>query len=72
MSSKNPRIVVFSAARVGQGGHGHIAERPENEWIKEWSDRNYIVDKELTKQIRNSSNKRNINHIRNLNVYKMK
>ena len=72
LSSKNPRIVVFSAARVGQGGHGHIAERPENEWIKEWSDRNYIVDKELTKQIRNSSNKRNINHIRNLNVYKMK
>lgn len=69
LASKNPRVVVFSAARPKQGGDGHIAERPQREWINEWKIRNYIVDEDLTKQIRESCNKRNTNHIINLNVY---
>lgn len=32
-------VLVFSAAHVGQGGQGHIAERPEDEWIRELADR---------------------------------
>jgi cyclopropane fatty-acyl-phospholipid synthase-like methyltransferase len=70
MHSKNPRVVVFSAATPGQGGHGHIAERPQAEWIGEWTSRGYAIDTELTKQIKASCNRRNINHVKNLHVYK--
>ena len=68
--SKNPRLVVFSAATPGQGGHGHIAERHEIEWKDEWKVRGYVVDQELTAGIKKSCNKRNINHVKNLNVYR--
>ena len=69
LASKKPKIVVFSAARVGQGGHGHIACRPEEEWIQEWKSRGYVRNEELTNKVRESSNRRNINHIKNVNVY---
>jgi len=70
LASKKPRVVVFSAATPGQGGHGHIAERYEIEWIGEWGKRGYAVDKNLTDGIKKSCNKRNINHVKNLHVYR--
>jgi hypothetical protein len=62
--------VVFSGARVGQGGLGHIAERPEEEWKEEFVKRGMVFQKELTQQIRLACDKKNINHRKNLMVFK--
>ncbi|MDK3016490.1 class I SAM-dependent methyltransferase [Pseudodonghicola flavimaris] len=63
------RLIVFSAARPGQGGHGHVAERPELEWRGEFTRRGCRFDPHLTLLARNMSNRRNINHRRNLQVF---
>lgn len=67
--SRAGRFIVFSAARPGQGGHGHIAERPELEWRAEFVDRGCRFNPELTALARSMSNRRNINHRRNLQVF---
>jgi len=67
--AQKPKIVIFSAARVGQGGHGHIAERNEEQWRKEWTSRGYIFSEEKTQSLRKNSNKTNINHIKNLQFF---
>lgn len=69
LASKEPRIVVFSGARVGQGGHGHVAERDELEWRDEWTSRDYILNIELTHLFRRMCTPRNTNHIRNIMVF---
>lgn len=61
--------IVFSGARVGQGGVGHIAERPEHEWREELVNRGMHFKDDLTRQIRAASNERNINHRRNVMVF---
>ena len=63
------RHIVFSGARPGQGGHGHIAERPELEWRAEFTSRGCRFDPQLTARARTMSNRRNINHRRNLQVF---
>ena len=70
LASKNPRVILFSAATPGQGGHCHIAERVEKEWISEWNSRMFAVDDHLTKEVKESCNKRNINHKKNCIVYR--
>lgn len=67
--SRAGRMIVFSGARPGQGGHGHIAERPELEWREEFTKRGCTFDLELTLKARNQSNTRNINHRKNLQVF---
>jgi len=62
--------VVFSAARPGQGGHGHVAERPEEEWRHEWLSRGFTFCPELTEKGRSMCNPRNSNHRRNLQVFR--
>jgi len=62
--------IIFSGARVGQGGHGHIAERPEEEWKKEFTQRGMIFQKKLTKEIRIACDEKNINHRKNLLIFK--
>ena len=69
LTSKSTNI-VFSGARVGQAGTGHIACRPEEEWRQEFLDRGFTFLEDLTQEIRQASNKRNTNHIRNLQVFK--
>lgn len=69
LASKEPHVVVFSGARVGQGGHGHVAERPEEEWRAEWTERGYIFMPELTQHIRKVCTPKNTNHIRNIQVF---
>jgi len=64
--------VVFSAARAGQGGHGHVAERPEKEWHDEWVSRGFYFCESLTEMARKMCNQRNINHRRNLMVFQRK
>lgn len=63
------RLIVFSGARPGQGGHGHVAERPELEWREEFTSRGCTFDPVLTMRARNMSNRRNVNHCRNLQVF---
>lgn len=44
--------IVFSGATPGQGGHGHISERPEEEWVAEFAKRGWIVDRGATMDLR--------------------
>lgn len=62
--------IVFSGARVGQGGHGHIAERDEDDWKNEFLKRGMIFQDELTRDIRLACDKKNINHRQNLMVFR--
>jgi len=62
--------IVFSGARVGQGGLGHIAERAEEEWRHEFVKRGMVYEKGLTNSIRLACDKENINHKRNVMVFK--
>ncbi|MCC5987907.1 MAG: class I SAM-dependent methyltransferase [Pararhodobacter sp.] len=67
--SRAGRLVVFSGARPGQGGHGHVAERPELEWREEFTRRGCLFDPVLTMRARMMSNRRNINHRKNIQVF---
>lgn len=67
--SRAGRLIVFSGARPGQGGHGHVAERPELEWREEFTRRGCRFDPALTLRARSLSNPRNINHRKNLQVF---
>ncbi len=62
--------VIFSGARVGQGGHGHIAERPQEAWKEEFTKRGMIFQAQLTEDIRIACDKKNINHRQNLMIFK--
>ena len=62
--------VVFSAGRIGQGGFGHIAERTEEDWKFEFLKRSMNFDEELTAEIRSFSDSKNVNHKRNLMVFR--
>ncbi len=61
--------VVFSGARIGQGGHGHIAERDEEDWKSEFLKRGMVFDEKFTSLIRESCDKKNINHRKNVMVF---
>lgn len=67
--------MIFSAARPGQaaeqGGHGHIAERPEEEWKSELLSRGLIFEPNKTQEIRATCDTKNINHRRNLMVFRI-
>lgn len=45
-------ILVFSAATPGQGGQGHITERPEAEWRDELAARGLTCDERATADLR--------------------
>lgn len=62
--------LVFSGARVGQGGHGHIAERPEEEWRAEITSRGLTFCEDLTAAARLACDAKNVNHRRNLMVFR--
>lgn len=63
--------MIFSAARPGQGGIGHISERREQEWRAEIISRGLVFCEEETLRIRNMSDRKNVNHVRNLQVFKI-
>ena len=66
--SRANKWIVFSAARPGQGGHGHISERPELEWRAEFEQRGCVFDSKMTAVARTMSDQKNINHQRNVQV----
>ena len=57
--------IVFSGARIGQGGHGHIAERTENDWKYEFVKRGMVFEESMTNDVRQVSDEKNINHKKN-------
>ena len=67
--SRANKWIVFSAARPGQGGHGHISERPELEWRAEFEQRGCVFDSKMTAVARTMSDQKNINHQRNVQVF---
>ena len=70
LTKKSKNIIVFSGARLNQPGHGHIACRSEEDWRSEFIKRNKTWDIINTNLLRNKSNKRNINHRKNIQVFK--
>jgi O-methyltransferase len=70
LAARAERWVVFSAARPGQGGHGHVAERPEAEWREEFVSRGFAFDARMTALARTLSDRKNINHCRNIQVFR--
>jgi O-methyltransferase len=70
LSARAGRWVVFSGARPGQGGHGHIAERPESEWRDELVSRGFAFDARMTALARTLCDGKNINHRQNLQVFR--
>jgi len=45
--------VIISAARPGQGGHGHFNEQLPGYWIKRFSDLQFQLNQEMTQRLRN-------------------
>ena len=68
LTSKAARWVVFSGARPGQPGHGHVACREELDWRGEFLRRGFVFRSDLTEAIRVSCNERNKNHKRNVQI----
>lgn len=69
LSSKAKHWIVFSGARIGQGGIGHIAERSEEDWRQEFIQRGWLYRDDLTRDLRHRCNVRNVNHRRNVMVF---
>ena len=67
--ARSGRWIVFSGARPGQEGHGHIACRAEEDWRGEWTRRGAIFMSDLTADARAHCNARNVNHVRNMQVF---
>ena len=47
--------VIISAARPGQGGHGHFNEQLPEYWIKRFSDLKFQLNHKMTERLRNIS-----------------
>lgn len=45
-------LLVFTAARVGQGGEGHLNEQPSEYWIAQFKKHDYLPDEHMTAEIR--------------------
>lgn len=61
--------IVFSGAHVGQGGNGHIACRPEEEWRQEFLGRGATFIPSLTQKIRIAAKARYLK--KNLQIFKV-
>lgn len=70
LAERAGRCVLFSGARPGQGGHGHIAERPEEEWRGEFTARDFVFDEHMTLRARSACDQKNINHRRNVMIFR--
>ena len=57
--------VIISAARPGQGGHGHFNEQLPEYWIKKFSDLQFHLNHKMTERLRNI----NETHADNLLVF---
>lgn len=70
MTSRSTRWIAFSGAIPGQGGYGHVAERPESEWRTEFESRGWQHYEELTVALRRACDEKNVNHRRNAMIFR--
>jgi SAM-dependent methyltransferase len=47
-----PKLLLFSAATVGQGGHDHVNEQSHSYWIEKFAKNGYQLDEAATAQLR--------------------
>jgi len=69
LASKASKWIVFSGARMGQVGHGHIACRAEEDWRSEWISRGFTFLPTHTNSIRAHSDNNRPNHRKNMQVF---
>ncbi len=50
--TSNSNLLIFSAAYPGQGGYGHINENEFEYWINKLKNKNFILNKDKTKEFR--------------------
>lgn len=62
--------LIFSGGHIGQGGHGHIAERSQEDWKLEFIKRGMVFEESLTRELRHVSDEKNINHKKNLLIFR--
>jgi hypothetical protein len=70
ISSK--KWLIFSAAQPGQEGVGHISCKELDYWEKLIENNGFSLSKIKTKQIRDACDAKNLNHRKNLMVFKTK
>jgi 2-polyprenyl-3-methyl-5-hydroxy-6-metoxy-1,4-benzoquinol methylase len=62
------KIIILSAAKPGQGGHGHFNEQKPQYWIEQFSKYNFIYDECFSKQLQSIDDM----HCENLLCFKYK
>jgi len=70
ISSK--KWLIFSAAQPGQEGVGHISCKELDYWINLIKNNGFLLSKKKTQQIRDACDAKNLNHRKNLMVFKKK
>lgn len=58
--ARNGRCIAFTAAPPGQGGIGHINERPYEFWIGLFSRHSFVLDRTLTDVIKTDMRNHNV------------
>ncbi|MFA7169473.1 MAG: class I SAM-dependent methyltransferase [Candidatus Paceibacterota bacterium] len=67
-------VIFFTAATPGQGSLeiGHINEQPNEYWIEKFAEHHFMIDKEMTENIRKEMKEENVIWwvVRNLIIFK--
>lgn len=50
-----PKVVIFSGAVPNQDGLGHVACRPESEWMEEFTSRGFVHDAAASQRLRDAA-----------------
>jgi SAM-dependent methyltransferase len=64
--TRHSRLIILSAARPGQGGHGHFNEQLPEYWIKKFEHLNFEFDEKFSNELRQT----NDTHTENILVFK--
>jgi SAM-dependent methyltransferase len=51
--TKNSDIILFTAAKKGQGGTDHVNEQKPEFWVRLFRERNFYLDESITSELKN-------------------
>ena len=70
--TRHTNLLIFSAATPGQGGWGHINERPFKYWEKKLNLANFFCEKDKTQEFRQYLKKKKAKkwYVRNISVFR--